>query len=306
MRLACELSDSDGVGYDTLVVNWVLETVAIKPEECLETRKANKMNLIQDDFMDIFAPDRRRKHKQQPPAAGLAGGGEGGGNNSGAPIALVAPLADRMPDQVEYCGELEHGIEDPLARDLLMILEQHGSDDAEVQELLRHVDDDAQLEERMEREHQEEEAREHEEIALELPRPACSSADPMPPSAGQVDQAQAAARPDPAGFDMAELLVGLGLRESTCSGNRFEFCTDDASSTPVGVVHTVGHGLKATCRAHAKDKCTLWVSSGIGRRSEVMRELLCWLRQGLHENCSEHRSSATAVKQQFGMKVRVQ
>ena len=70
----------------------------------------------------------------------------------------------------------------------------------------------------------------------------------------------------------------------------------------IGLVHDVGNGLKATCKAHAR--CSCWISSAVGpKRMPALIELTQWLANP-GDSAPSHLDPARAVKIKLGMKVR--
>ena len=68
------------------------------------------------------------------------------------------------------------------------------------------------------------------------------------------------------------------------------------------MLHTVGDGLKATCKAHTK--CFCWVSCPIDKRLDVLVALTKWIAESEAHGPDKHYDKSVELKRSFGMKVR--
>ena len=71
----------------------------------------------------------------------------------------------------------------------------------------------------------------------------------------------------------------------------------------LGVAHTVGNGLKATCCRHAK--CVCWVNIAPDKRLSLLASLMRWLAEGPGLSEDARYASSVDFKVSFGVKVGV-
>ena len=102
-------------------------------------------------------------------------------------------------------------------------------------------------------------------------------------------------------IDIPGLMVELQLQDKNGHGDKYELVSV-LGNMPVGVIHSLGQGLKATCRRHMR--CVCWVSIGAGRRLSLLRAEMKWLAEAPGKSEADHWASCIQLKKPGGAKIR--
>ena len=284
-RLLWGMPDLDDGGYDTVEVLGVAETKTFNKSD---TSSIAPRAPDDDDFLQAFSEPKARATKRKA---------QGKAKAKAKAIAGPMPLGLDLDD-----------FPDRLAKDLSDIMDEHDVALEDVHLVAKHLDSSTVMEEQAEEEEKAELKKDEEKYGKEKE----DVPELVPAGPAAVDEEkygkekEDVPEPVPAGpaavdsdYDYQKLLTELGLEEGSTIGTRFELFTREPRRN-VGLVHTIGKGLKATCKIHKS--CSCWVTSG--ERPQVLSELTRWIAASVAVTQDQHDDMAVDLKVRLGMKVR--